>query len=81
MVTVFDRGVALVNEFMYLKANVSDTGSCISIIVASSGCKRQNQKEKRDNISIIFIQIIPMNEEMSLLKLLSRLKEKAGCIL
>uniref|UniRef100_A0A7C9DUG3 Uncharacterized protein n=1 Tax=Opuntia streptacantha TaxID=393608 RepID=A0A7C9DUG3_OPUST len=37
MVTVFERGVALVKEFMYLSAKVSDTGSFISITVASSG--------------------------------------------
>lgn len=39
MVTVFDRGVAFVNEFIYRKANVRETGSFISMVVESSGCK------------------------------------------
>jgi hypothetical protein len=37
-VTWSDSGLALVKEFMYLRAKVSETGSCISIMVDSSGC-------------------------------------------
>lgn len=40
MVTVSDRGVALVNEFMYRRAKVKDTGSFNSMMVACSGCQR-----------------------------------------
>lgn len=44
---MFDNGVAFVNEFMYLRANVRETGSFISITVASSGCNSHKSEEKK----------------------------------